>query len=83
MQVQSLGQEDPLGKKMETHSVFLPGTPYGQRSLAGYSPGGRKESDRTEHACGHMVPGRLRGIHGGELGEGYMGKLCANFCNFS
>ena len=28
-------------------SVFLPGESHGQRSLAGYSPGGRKESDTT------------------------------------
>ena len=28
--------------------VFLPGEPHGQRSLAGYSPRGRKESDTTE-----------------------------------
>ena len=28
--------------------VFLPGEPQGQRSLAGYSPWGRKESDRTD-----------------------------------
>ena len=28
--------------------VFLPGELRGQRSLAGYSPGGRKESDTTE-----------------------------------
>ena len=28
--------------------VFLPGESYGQRSLAGYSPWGRKESDTTE-----------------------------------
>ena len=52
-QVQSLGQGDPLEKKMETHSVFLPGKPYGQRSLAGYSPGGRKESVTIEHARAH------------------------------
>ena len=25
--------------------------PYGQRSLAGYSPWGHKEPDMTEHAC--------------------------------
>ena len=29
-------------------SIFLPGAFYGQRSLAGYSPCGRKESDMTE-----------------------------------
>ena len=28
--------------------VFLPGESHGQRSLAGYSPEGRKELDRTE-----------------------------------
>jgi len=32
-----------------THAVFLPGKSHGQRSLAGYSPWGRKESDMTEH----------------------------------
>ena len=36
--VQSLGQEDPLEKKMATHSSILPGKTHGQRSLAGYSP---------------------------------------------
>ena len=30
--------------------VFLPGESYGQRSLASYSPEGRKESDMTEVA---------------------------------
>ena len=28
--------------------VFLPGEPHGQRSLVGYSPWGRKDSDTTE-----------------------------------
>ena len=28
--------------------VFLPGESHGQKSLAGYSPWGRRESDRTE-----------------------------------
>ena len=43
----SLGQEDPLEKGMATHS-FLPGQSHGQRSLAGYSPRGCKESDTTD-----------------------------------
>ena len=43
--VRSLGQEDTLEKEMV---VFLPGEFHGQRSLAGYSPWGRKESDKTE-----------------------------------
>ena len=33
---------------------FLPGKSHGQRSLAGYSPWGHKESDETEHA--HTMP---------------------------
>ena len=48
IRVQSLGQKDPLEKEVATHSVFLPGKSHGQRSLAGYSPWGHKESDRTE-----------------------------------
>ena len=34
--------------------VFLPGESHGQRSLAGYSPGGHKELDTAEaaeHTC--------------------------------
>ena len=37
--------------------VFSPGESHGQRSLVGYSPKGRKESDTaepTEHACIYM-----------------------------
>ena len=46
--VRSLCQEDPLKKEMATTPVFLPGEFHGQKSLAGYSPWGRKESDTTE-----------------------------------
>ena len=34
--------------KWQTTLVLLPGKSHGQRSLAGYSPQGRKESDTTE-----------------------------------
>ena len=44
-QVLSLGREDPLERKWQSTSVFLPGEPHGQRSLVGYSPWGRKELD--------------------------------------
>ena len=47
-QVQPLGQEDPLEKGMATHSSILAGESHGQRSVAGYSPWGRKELDTTE-----------------------------------
>ena len=40
----------PLEKKMATYSSILAGKFHGQRSLMGYSPWGRKESDVTEHA---------------------------------
>ena len=47
--VQSPGWEDPLEKGMALPiPVFLPGEFHGQRSLAGYSPLGGKESDMTE-----------------------------------
>ena len=36
--VQSLGQEDALGKGRPLTPVFLSGESHGQRSLAGYSP---------------------------------------------
>ena len=42
--VRSLGQEDPLEKEMATTPVFLPGESHGQRSLAGYSPRGHKDT---------------------------------------
>ena len=38
----------PLEKGLATYSLFLPGEFHRQRSLAGYSPWGRKESDMTE-----------------------------------
>ena len=41
----------PWRRKWQSTPVFLPGESRGQRSLAGYSPWGDKESDITEHAC--------------------------------
>ena len=35
--------------------IFLPGKFHGQRSLVGYSPGGCKELDRTEHTHTHVL----------------------------
>ena len=49
MKVQSLGLEDPLEeRKCQPTPLFLPGESHGQRSLMGYSPWGREESDTTE-----------------------------------
>ena len=38
----------PWRREWQPSPVFLPGKLHGQRSLAGYSPWGRKESDTTE-----------------------------------
>ena len=38
----------PWSKKWQPTPVFSPREFHGQRSLAGYSPWGHKESDRTE-----------------------------------
>ena len=35
-------------RKWQLTLVFLPGKSYGQRSMAGYSPWGYRESDTTE-----------------------------------
>ena len=47
-QVQSLGWEDLLEKGMATTPVFLPGEFHRQRSLMGYNPWARKQSDTNE-----------------------------------
>ena len=46
--VWSLGGEHPLEKRLASHSRILPWELHGQRSLAGYSLWGHKESDQTE-----------------------------------
>ena len=38
MQIQSLGQKDPLEKGMATHSSIVDWKSYGQRSVASYNP---------------------------------------------
>ena len=47
-QVRSLGGKIPWRRAWPLTPAFLPGESHGQRSLAGYSPQGRKESDTTE-----------------------------------
>ena len=54
-QVQSLGQENLLEKKMATTSLFLPGEFHGKRSLACYSPWGHKESKMTRQLTFHFI----------------------------
>ena len=58
------GVAQPLEAGMAPTPGLLPGEPHGQRSLEGYSPWGRKESDRTEatyththtHTHTHVIP---------------------------
>ena len=45
MQVQTLGQEDPYGRKWQLTSIFSPGKSHGQRSLVTYIP--------RDHRVGH------------------------------
>ena len=59
--VRSQGWEDPLEKGMAKPTpVFLPGEFRGWRSLVGYSPQGRKESDTTERLHLHLQPCTVR-----------------------
>ena len=44
----SLGRDDPLEKEMAIHSNILAWRIPGQRSLTGYSPWRRKQSNTTE-----------------------------------
>ena len=43
----------PGGGKWQPSPIFLPKKSHGQRSLAGYSPKGHKESDMTEQLSMH------------------------------
>ena len=49
----------PWSRQWQPTPAFLPGQSHGQRSLAGYSPWGHKESDMTEyaHTSGHFQIG--------------------------
>ena len=70
MLVRSLVKKIPWRRAWKPTLVFLPGESHGQRSLLGYSPWGRKESDTTEatkHSHTHLpslLPVVLGGISG-------------------
>ena len=55
--VQSLVGEILWRRKWQSTPVLLPGKSHGQRSLVGYSPWGRKESDTTKrlHSLHYIV----------------------------
>ena len=49
----------PWWRKEQTTTIFLPGKLHGQRSLAGYSSWGHKESEETQtkqQHCGEVLP---------------------------
>ena len=56
----SLGWEDPLEKEWLPSPVLLPGKSHRQRSLAGYSSWGHKESDTSEQLSTHAHMHALR-----------------------
>ena len=68
-QVRSLDREIPCRRALYLTPVFLPGESHGQKSLAGYNPLGRKESDMTE-ATEHMHKQRERMKEGRGREEG-------------
>ena len=62
--VQSLGWEDPLGKRRAATPVFWPEQSRGQRNLAGYSPMGHRVGHDlvTGHSTAYCGPiNRQRG----------------------
>ena len=58
-------KKNPWRRKWQPTPVFLPGKSHGQRSLAGYSPWGCKESDTAEH----------------EHRQAYRGNIFTNVCD--
>ena len=56
--VQSLGWDDPLEKEMAILQYSCLENPHGQRSLAGYSPWGHKESDMTDRLSTKHIKGK-------------------------
>ena len=55
MQVQSLGQVDPLEKEMATYSSILARIIHGKRSLAGHSPWVCRVRQLSTHALPLML----------------------------
>ena len=50
-----MGGEDPLEKELATIPIFLPGKSHGQKSLMGYSPWGRNESEMTKQLNNNLA----------------------------
>ena len=63
----------PWRRAWQPTPAFLPGESRGQRSLGGYSPWGRKESDTTEHACTEALDFNSK-LFDGDFPSGAKGK---------
>ena len=81
-QVRSLGREDPLEKEMATHPSILPGQFHGPRSLAGYSPWGRKEPTQLSDLPHAREVDESSGSGGPLPGPEAMGKLLSFLASF-
>ena len=81
--------KSPWRREWQPTPVFLPGEFHGQRSLVGYSPGGRKESDTAERLPSIFLPcqPRLSAEWDGEmkifLDIQYLRITCPPTCLFS
>ena len=64
--------------KWQPTPVFLPGKSIEQRSLVGYSPWGRTESDTTERICVHSVGWRYLPFPWGRKAD--LGRLSTLLC---
>ena len=67
--VQSWIGKIPWRKTWQPTLVFLPGESHGQRSLAGYSPWGHKESEMTEQLSTALCIVRWKVCNTSPLGE--------------
>ena len=78
-ETQVWSKEDPQENGMQPTPVFLSGESHGQRSQVGYSPWGRRESDKTERLTLSLYFQKERSImeRGWDRQEGY---LCVCVC---
>ena len=74
--IRSLDGDDPLKEEMAP-VLFLPGKFHVQRSLAGYSPQGRKELDMTEQLSMHAHTHSSK--HTNEESETALLPICIKF----
>ena len=72
-QVRSLGQEDTQRREWLPTPVFLPGEFHRQRSLKGYSPWGRRESDMTEQL--RLLSSRVQALRSVSLNDHNVSQL--------